>query len=327
MVIKPRIAVLTEGGFTQGLGHIFRTLTIADELRASFDIMFLTNRCHTCTAKISDKGYSSVQVTKYIEILNKLVKYSPHVIIIDKPFVSEKFIKNLIKNSNSKLVIFDNDTKIVRYADIVVNALAKSYEKSNSSLHSNQRTIIFSGPKYLILRHEFSAKAIETKHPNYELKKILITFGGSDPTNLTYLILRDLNALHLDISIDVVLGIKYKFHKTLNELLDEKNFKRSPIFIYKDVNNISELMSVSDVVITHPGITMFEALYLKKPVIIVSQNDIQENHYVKFFENYGGDPLFQIQAKKTHTIYPEKIGDLQIGQGKEDVIRAIKQLV
>jgi spore coat polysaccharide biosynthesis predicted glycosyltransferase SpsG len=326
-VIKPRIAIFTGGGFSQGFGHIFRTLTIADGLKASFDVLFLINPCTPCKQKISDRGYSLVEITKKGEILNALVNYSPHISILDKPRISKQFIKNLQKNSNSKIVIFDNDNAIASYADILVNALAKNYCPGSISLHSNQRTLLFNGLKYLILRNEFFEKESRARISKDEFKNILITFGGSDPTNLTCMILKDLNALNLDISIKVILGVKYKFQNILNELLGENEFENSRISVCRDIPNMSEMMSMSDIIITHPGITMFEALYLKKPVIIASQNTIQENYYAKFFETYEGEPLYPLLSKKTHTIYPKKVEDLQIGRGKEEVLRAIKQLV
>ena len=85
-----------------------------------------------------------------------------------------------------------------------------------------------------------------------KVKNILITFGGTDPTNSTYIVL---NAIYKfcksnNIAINVVNGPGYQY---IDSLKDFPN-----INIKFNVNNMAKIMMENDIAFVPPGRTIYE---------------------------------------------------------------------
>nr|WP_307904223.1 hypothetical protein [Clostridium botulinum] len=89
-----------------------------------------------------------------------------------------------------------------KYANLVFNAL---YE------HKIPLRNAYSGYKYYILRDEFYG--YKDRDIKETVNNILVTFGGTDPSNLTEKTLEALLKINYDKDINVVLGLGYKDKK------------------------------------------------------------------------------------------------------------------
>jgi spore coat polysaccharide biosynthesis predicted glycosyltransferase SpsG len=168
-----------------------------------------------------------------------------------------------LKNKGIFTMNFEDLGEGAKYANLVFNAL---YE------HKIPLKNAYSGYKYYILRDEFYGyKDRETKE---NMDNILVTFGGTDPCNLTEKTLDALIKINYDRHINVVLGLGYKDKKYIHEKY--KEFKN--IFIYESVKNMSEYMYNADLVITSGGRTMYEVVSLKTPCLVLCQNERELTH-------------------------------------------------
>jgi processive 1,2-diacylglycerol beta-glucosyltransferase len=102
----------------------------------------------------------------------------------------------------------------------------------------------------------------------------ILIMGGGQGLGPIKAIVNSLDKIEADLQMIVVTGTNKKLHKTLKNSI--KKFKKK-VCVLGYVNNINELMSVSDLIITKPGgITTSEALSKKLPMLIIKPIPGQE---------------------------------------------------
>lgn len=326
-----KIVFITSGGLEMGMGHVYRSISLAEEI-AKFgnkvDIHFLTKSNDIVINKIKNSGFKVIRPKDYEGELELLKKINPNVVIIDRLNVQEYFVKAIRRSLDPKIVIFDNVSSANKYADVIVNAIVGSNFRNRKFWDSSTNSLYFYGPRYLILKREFY-KYKKKKKTDKE-KKILLIFGGSDPSNLTSKILNRIMMLKQDLDIEIILGPYFIYFDELNKILEKNKAKRERIKIYKDVKNVADKMHNVDLVITSPGLSMFEALYIGTPVIAICQNLLQKDTYSNFFPLINANEInnFSDFLDSRFLISPEEeyIKDLYIGKGKKEVIEAITNL-
>lgn len=324
-----KVAFITDGGLKMGMGHVYRCLTLAEEIKNTAEICFLTKSTKIVVNKISAHGYTVSKLKSNKETIEKIREIKPDVVVIDKLIVDIDFTKFLKNNLNIKrLVLFDNSSKANMYADVVVNAIVGNNFENRKYIDKITNTLYFYGPKYLTLRKIFY-KYKKKKDRINGIKNILLTFGGSDPSNLTCKVLKMLiNDNKNDLKITIVLGPHFIYCDELNKVLEMCKHNGLCIKIYKDIENIAELMYNSDLVITSPGLSMFESLFIGVPTIAICQNDPQRDVY-RDFEFVCSIECIDNIEKITFKIYNSlpnmmrNIGKLEIGEGKKEIIDTI----
>jgi UDP-2,4-diacetamido-2,4,6-trideoxy-beta-L-altropyranose hydrolase len=322
-----KIAFVTEGGPDMGMGHIVRMVTLAGEIGDKAELSFLTKSDMTTLKHIKEAGFIAYKLNDDSEMLESLKELKPDIVVIDKLEVEENFAKTLKASIKTRLVIFENTSAANEYADIVVNAVFGSQFENRRFLDKNTNTLYFYGPKYWILRKEFCEFNRTEEILSGKVTKVLLIFGGSDPSNLTSTVLNELLSLKKDFRIDVVLGLHFEYFDALNRVLTQHPAKKENVNIYKNIRNVAELMHKADLVITSPGLSVFEALSVMTPVIAVHQNLWQKDSFKGFVETLGKnemDRLGDIIANADFiNPYEKNIQKLDIGKGKKEVIEAI----
>jgi len=321
------IIFYTEGGVKLGLGHIYRTLSLADQLKKNADITFLTTSGIIEINKIKEKDFPVFSFKDSIEIEKKILELTPDILIIDKLEVDPDFCKRIKNHFGPKIIIFGNTSSANDYADVVVNAIIGTNYSNKSHIDPKTNTQYLQGPRYLVLRDEFynSKKLYKYKK---DLKRIILLFGGSDQANLTTNVLTELLKMNHEFQIDVILGNRFSFHSELNQLLTIFPEKKNSVRIYSDVKDIAMRMNNSDLIITSPGTTMFEACYLRVPAIALCQNQYQIDMNKDFKLAYDFTDIKDFEKfiyNFYHNYEKEKsyLKKLQFGEGKNEIIQSI----
>lgn len=263
---RKKILFVVSGNSEIGLGHVYNTLIIANDILNHHVEFLVDDKSELAMQKIASKNYT-VTLQKHKNILDDIRIIAPNIIINDKLDTSEEYIQS-IKKMGIKCVNFEDLGKGARHADLVFNAIYSETEKIKNH---------YFGQEFFILRDEFlfdfSIKKID------QVKRVLITFGGVDPCNLT---LKVLNAIYeycivKGIDIDIVAGIGYTKFDTL--------VKFEKINIHKNVLNISNYMFSADVIFTSAGRTVYEIASLGIPSIVLAQNERELTHFFASKEN------------------------------------------
>lgn len=257
---KKKVLFVVSGNSEIGLGHVYNTLIIANDI-LNHNIEFLVDKnSGLALEKIKSKNYK-VSIQKCDNIIDDIKEINPNVVINDRLDTTKEYIKR-IKEIGIKCINFEDLGEGAKFADLVINAIYSEDEVLESH---------YFGQKYFILRDEFifdfSVKKIDG------VKRILITFGGVDPCNLT---LKVLNSIHKfcvqnQIRIDVVAGIGYDKFDSISSF--------EHINIHKNVLNISNYMLNADIIFTSAGRTVYEIASLGVPSIVLAQNNRELTHF------------------------------------------------
>lgn len=128
------------------------------------------------------------------------------------------------------------------------------------------------GPQYALVRSEFKEARTHLKMRDGNVKRIFIFFGGSDATNETGKTLRAIQLVNkTDIAIDVVLGGANPHQSGISVL----GAAMPQVRIFRQVNNMAELMANADLAIGAGGSTTWERCSLGLPTIAISVADNQ----------------------------------------------------
>ncbi len=314
---RQRVVFVTDGGKEMGMGHLFRALTLAGELSGcEYDILFIVRGDGAVTELIGQRGFSCIIRDRDAAIVRALEGIRPDLIVIDRYILEETFTREMRECTEAKILIFDNTTAANEHADMVVNALADPGFRNLAAVDAGGRRY-FQGPKYLILSSDFDTDAESAPGRPGSIRRILISFGGSDPLNLTTRAVEELDGE--DVSIQVVLGPLFGYREALSRTLEER---RGSVEVVQN-RSLAELIRAADAVVTHPGLTMFEALALGRPVALLCQNDMQREVYREFFSRYGGSPIGPLWLSGARYIHPANTKDLEIGRGKGEIVTEI----
>lgn len=321
-----KIAFITDGGLELGMGHVVQSLSLAKRFSGKVDIQFITKSSETIIKKINDSGFYAVHFNTDNEIYNYLKTNEPDIIIFDKLDVNEEFAKRIRYELSSKLVIFTNITSANKFAHIAVTADIGSEFENIKFADNETKTLYFYGPKYWILREEFYK--IKNDENTYldPIRRILLIFGGSDPSNITTSVLKLFFDNNTDYNIDVILGASYGYIDEINNIINHKEHSNN-ITIYQNVDNVAQLMYQADLVIASPGLSCFESLCVGTPVVVIPQNELQKETYDGFFSIIGIDEIDQLLKiiEKRKFTYPESefVKNLEIGNGINEIVDEI----
>ena len=125
--------------------------------------------------------------------------------------------------------------------------------------------------------------------------------------------------LYKDVQIIVVCA----HNKSLYQRLKQRNY--ASLFVFGFVNNIEELMAISDTIIAKPGgLTISESLSMELPLIFVTAIAGQETENIKFLSSYNVGTCLENAEDIKNTILEFKNNPSKIQATKES-IRKIKK--
>lgn len=263
---KKKILFVVTGNNTVGLGHVYNSLLIANDI-LNHEIQFLVDEDSLLAAEVLSRHNYKVVIQKKSDILEDIKCLKPNIVINDRLDTDEKYIYDLKDNCN-KVINFEDLGSGAPIADLVFNAI---YPENREYDHH------YYGANYFLLRDEFLLS--KPKVICEEVKKVLLTFGGVDPLNNTLRVLQSIYAYCIDsqIEIQVIAGIGYNKFDTL------KDYPK--IDVLHDVRNISDHILDADIIFTSAGRTVYEIASLGVPCIVLAQNSRELTHYFASSEN------------------------------------------
>jgi len=264
---RKKILFVVTGNNEFGLGHIYNSLIIANDI-TSHDLHFLVDKNSLLGfEKIKSKNYH-VKIQESDNIVDDILEIDPDIVINDRLNNSIKYMLKL-KKQNLKIINFEDDGDGSRYADLTINAIYSSKKFQQDHYY---------GYQYYLLRDEFFIRG-PVKNINITVRKILITFGGTDPGNLTLKVLESIYeyCLSHDIVINIVAGIGY-------DNIDSLAYFKG-VNIHQDIKNISSFMVDSDIIFSAIGRTIYEIASLGIPALLLAQNPRELTHTFGYGEN------------------------------------------
>lgn len=264
---KQTLLIWTEGDQYIGLGLVVRMLALAQELKKENKVVFFVNQNKHVVAMVEKAGFSLHAFRDMSKLTGKqdvLSKLKPSVIVTDIKEPQAGLFQELKEFTASKIVTFDELNGVRLYSDVVINY--NTFNPKREFVSDLAVTQYYFGPKYAILRDEFS-KVKKKPFSKGLPKHVFVAFGGSDKLALTVKTARSLSTVKRPLDVTYVLGAAFPFRKELDRELKSFPHKYQ---VFQDIKNISKLINESDLVITAGATTMYESIFLRKPVITMA---------------------------------------------------------
>jgi UDP-2,4-diacetamido-2,4,6-trideoxy-beta-L-altropyranose hydrolase len=268
-----------------GTGHVMRCLALAQAWQLGGGLAYFchnkdlpvalahrldTENIHRIELQSSPGTPEDVQ-----ETITHCQKFHSQCLVLDGYHFDAIYQQN-IKLFGLKLLVIDDYGHASNYhADLVLNQNISA--SSNLYFQIETHTKLLLGCKYALLRREFWAWRDDIRYKLRELQldlpfRILITLGGSDPDNVTLLVLNALKYLdHDKFKAKVIVGGSNPHLDLLRSTCAD--FGNS-VVLYSDVTNMPKLMSESDLAISAGGSTCWELAFMGIPslLIILAEN-------------------------------------------------------
>jgi len=271
------ILIRTDSSKQIGLGHVMRDLVLAKQFASNGH-----NVCFACLPlpghamnKIQDKGFGSIILDKGSdeELVSIIKTYQIDLLIIDH-YQIEKTTETYIKQKTQALVFIVDDLYTEHDCDFLLNHNI-SGDAARYQGKVSEECLVMAGPEYALLREEFRTSNIvsRTIEPGKEVP-IFVSFGGSDPTNLSTTVinlLQDIPQIQLHI-----------FTTTSNAHLSTlkiKSEQSEKVVLHINEANLAAKMQTCAFALVSPSVSCLEALFMELPLIAIKVVSNQQNTF------------------------------------------------
>ncbi|MGJ9458019.1 UDP-2,4-diacetamido-2,4,6-trideoxy-beta-L-altropyranose hydrolase [Oceanobacillus sp. CF4.6] len=292
------IFIRTDASTDIGTGHVMRCLVLAEDLRnKNVKVTFICRELPgDLIEHIENKGFPVISLpspgnskpanedgisnenwlklnwkTDALQTIDAISK-QPTIdwLIIDHYEIDKKW-ERIVRPHVKKIMVIDDLANRSHDCDVLLDQnLYRNLEKRYEELISESTTTLL-GPKYLLLRQEFrDLKYVQIEKGS--VKRILISFGGSDPTNETMKAIKAIKIINQrDISVDVVIGFSNRNYSAIKKSCK----KYSNIKIHYQIDYLAKLMTEADLAIGAGGSTTWERCYVGLPAITIETAENQ----------------------------------------------------
>lgn len=261
-----------------GTGHVMRCLAIAQawqdgggetHFAVARDIVGLRKRLEHETCELHPLDSPPGSVSDAQETCSLAQSLQAGWIIVDGYHFDDSF-QVWLKDSGRQFVLIDDHAHCQNYyADLVVNQNLHARESLYPRRDKNTRLLL--GSKYALLRREFREWSNARRKIPRIARRILVTFGGSDPDNVT---LRSFEALRMiasakglpHVEVVVVLGPGNRY---ADEIRSASADLKVSLEIVQNVSDMPQLMAWADLALGAGGSTCWERCLLSLPSLIV----------------------------------------------------------
>jgi UDP-2,4-diacetamido-2,4,6-trideoxy-beta-L-altropyranose hydrolase len=186
-------------------------------------------------------------------------------VVLDGYQFSEDYQRHVTRAGLKLLVIDDNGELDHYFANLVLNQNLHATD----SLYRNHEpyTRLLLGPRFALLRREFRRWSGWKRNVSTDVRRILVTMGGSDPDDITSLMIRSLAQSNLgSAKVTVLVGGSNPRRETLLQQITDQHLEAELI---TDADDVPGLLASSDLAISGAGTTCWEMCLLGLPSILI----------------------------------------------------------
>jgi UDP-2,4-diacetamido-2,4,6-trideoxy-beta-L-altropyranose hydrolase len=281
-----RVAIRTDANVNIGAGHAMRCLTLAHELRRRGAAVWFSCRDldGNMSSVIESKGFNVFlhalddprtrteqlfddwQEDAAVTVSDLRRMGDADWVVVDHYGLDHRWEARIAAHAKRVFVIDDlanrrHDCQVLLDQNYYVDADTR-YE---GLVPAGCATLL--GPGFALLRPEFLAARHRLRTRDGKVRRILVSFGGSDPGNLTQKTMLALNALGTtEARCDILVGGSNPNRDRIRQLCE-----RDPRFAYHcQVDNMAELVASADLGLGAGGATTWERCFLGLPTITIA---------------------------------------------------------
>lgn len=314
-----------------------RCLTLADELRQrGADILFIC-REHSgnLISLIEGKGFAVVRLQLVdnedpvvpdegthaswlgvswqqdaLDTIDALSNMQPQWLIVDHYALDRRWEKEL-RPHVGRIMVIDDVADRPHDCNLLLDQNLYADMKNRYNGLVPDHCIRLLGPKFVLLRSEFTESLRDMRSRDGSVKRIFVFFGGSDPSNETTKALKAMQLLDRpDIAVDVVTGAASPHQMEIRALCD-----LLPNATYHcQVNNMAELMAEADLAIGAGGTVTWERCFLGVPtlVIAIADNQVETSEHLSdsgcvWYIGKAATVTIELLAERVHQVLLEPV--------------------
>jgi UDP-2,4-diacetamido-2,4,6-trideoxy-beta-L-altropyranose hydrolase len=190
---------------------------------------------------------------------------SPYPLALDGYHFNADFQLGL-KNTGARLLLMDDFGHSEFYhADFILNQNISARADLYAQRTSNTELLL--GPRYALLRTEFSACRSWSRAIPERAAKLLVTMGGADPDNVTEKVINALADSGLEVK--AVVGGSNPHLASLRQAAMAASKGATSVELVINASNMPELMRWADMAIAAGGSTAYELAFTGLPTLFV----------------------------------------------------------
>lgn len=278
-----KIYIRTDASVAIGSGHVMRCLTLAKALLVrSVEVSFV---CRELNGNICDlienqgfhvcrlPGTGEFDAMQDAELTSRALCGKPTWLIVDHYSINTEWEQHL-RPFVEKIMTIDDMADRSHDCDMLLdqNMFYNMHQRYDGLTPPDCR--LYLGPQYALLRDEFIAARRTLRPRDGIIRRLMVFFGGSDPTNETEKTLQALNKqIFRDIAIDAVVGTA----NPKREKIQYMCATMQNVSFHCQITNMAELMTNADLAIGAGGTATWERCFLGLPslVIVVADNQAE----------------------------------------------------
>jgi UDP-2,4-diacetamido-2,4,6-trideoxy-beta-L-altropyranose hydrolase len=277
-----------------GLGHAMRCLALAEALRSrgAQTVFAVAALPHDAVAALRSRGHTVLSVAGSDRLLrgepygelnateqradalatrNALSALGRIDWIVVDHYRLGLVWERLAAGFAQRVAVIDDHAQRAHDCDLLIDHNVSAAWAQYDELLA-PRTVRLLGPRFALLRHEFARPAEAKLRPRATVARLLVSFGGFDPTGETEKILR---ALALgpaaSLGVDVVVGAAHPRLAAIRRLA--ASF--SSVDVHVAVQRMDELIERADLCIGASGISVLERCAKGLPSLLIAVADNQ----------------------------------------------------
>jgi UDP-2,4-diacetamido-2,4,6-trideoxy-beta-L-altropyranose hydrolase len=265
------ICFRVDGANEIGMGHIFRCISLARELSSLGGIIFFVEKSKRVKDVIVSHGFPVVAP----ELFHDFAHNEKEEVIVITDLIEKKTTKewcDAIEMEDNVIHVGIHDLGLNQFdSDVIIDGAITNIE----SYSKKDWIKYYLGKEYMIINTDFEKHIGMNKDYSKVLDKILLCFGGSDPSNITEGIVPRLSEHFKNIEFLVIAGPE-------NESARKVKGKFRNVKILTGMKDISGIIFDSDILVTSGGILLYEAACIGTPTIAICHDKEQSKTALQF---------------------------------------------
>lgn len=270
MTGTPRVAFLTHGGSSIGLGHVSRCMALARAFAAaSVGARFLVSPDERVAALLAGASLEATEVPWEVAetlALEALEALRPEVVVVDSYAASSDLFASL-RSLAGQVVAIDDLADRSLPSHVVVNG---GVGAESLPYLGAPDTLFLLGPRFALVDPRY--QAVPRRTATGRVRRVLVSLGGGDRVGAVATALAAVEGTVEDAVVDVVPG---PFAAPASEWEAALGGARNRVIVHRDVLNLRDLILAADVAVSGAGMTLYELAAAGTPAIVVGMSDNQ----------------------------------------------------
>lgn len=286
--------IRADSGHAIGVGHVSRCLTLAHALRSRAVAVRFVCRAHHGAALdwIEVSGFPAHRLpvandapepAGYAEWLGEdwrrdaertagIIRDTVGTadwLVVDHYGIGEAWEKTL-RGAARRIFVIDDLADRRHDCDLLLDQNLVEGNPYGTLVPASAKLLL--GPRYALLREEFGRERRRVAARTGEVRRVLVFFGGSDPTDETSKALKAFRLLNpRGIEVDVIVGDSNPRKEAVAALCGELPYVR----FHCQVSDMASRLARADLALGAAGVSSWERLALGVPALVVAVADNQ----------------------------------------------------